>query len=373
MIKVFDATDTSFTTNGDLVIQAIKAKVHREDIEYYVDIEVSIEYIDYITQGKIIVVDTPQGEQAFRVNNVTQTGKKISARCRHIMFDSQRHFYVEDARMVTGNPQAIMMVINQAVNPTSPFHFYSQITTQKTISAYFDTLYDVIMKVADAFGCYIQVSNYDIFFQPTKGIDRGVVIQYGKNLKEITCEQDWSDVCSRIYPFGANGITCDVTAVGLANPYIDGSVYYPRKYIQEVEFNQSNIKRSDYQTETAYEQALVTDLIAKAQAYLTEHELPKVTYNLKANIEKTTIGDTIVVIDERLGLELETYVTSFDYDCLTGRYTDITFGNFRKTAKGMGLTVNSIANNQEQGIIAQKRIKFNADNSVSWEYITPQP
>ena len=373
MIKVFGATDTVFTSNGDIVIQPLKARVHREAIDYYIDIEVPIEYIDYMAQDRIVVVDTPQGEQAFRINNLTVTGKKISARCWHVMFDSQRFFFAEAAGNVTGSPATIMSQINHNIRPASPFLFQSGITEQKTVLVYFDMLYDVIMAVVEKFGCYIQVNNYIVNFQAI-GVDRGVVIQYGKNLKDISCEEDWSEVCTRVYPFGASGITVDSTSVGLDVPYIDSSTHYSRRYIKEVEFDQSEIKRSSYPSQTAYEQALVTDLIAKGEAYLEAHALPKMSYNVKASIDGiANIGDTIVIIDERLGVELETHVTAFDYDCLTGKFSDITFGNYTRTAKGMGLTVNGLANNQQNGILAEKRLLFKDDNSLAWEYITPQP
>lgn len=374
MIKVFGQTDTVFTSNGNIVIQPLKAKVHKSATEYYLDIEVELEYLEDIVQGVIVVVDTTQSNQAFRVNNITVTGKKISARCLHVMFDSQRFFFAESIGNVTGVPATVMTTINRDVKPSSPFLFTSAITEQKTVSAYFEPLYDVIMRAADRFGCYVIPNNYIISFSESIGADNGVVIQYGKNLKDISCEEDWSEVCTRIYPFGANGITVNQTSVGLDVPYIDGDTYYPRRYVQSVEFDQSEIKRSSYPSQTAYEQALVLDLIAKGQAYLDAHALPKVSYNVKANIEKiSNIGDTIVVIDERLGLELETHVTSFDYDCLTGKFSNITFGNYRKTAKGMGLTVQKVASNQQQGILADKRLLFNSDNSIKWEYLTPQP
>ena len=53
MIKVFGATDTVFTTNGDIVIQPLKAKVHKSATEYYLDIEVELEYLEDIVQGVI--------------------------------------------------------------------------------------------------------------------------------------------------------------------------------------------------------------------------------------------------------------------------------------------------------------------------------
>lgn len=375
MIKVFGATDTVFTSNGDFAIQPLKAKVHKSATEYYLNIEVELEYLEDIVQGVIVVAETPQGEQAFRVNNVTQTGKKISARCKHVFFDSERQYFVNLIDSISGECGYILTQIYQHTEPIPPFVLSpSGMSGEARVTIVDESLYSALMKTAEAFNCQILMSNYVALFTPTLGQDNGVVIQYGKNLKDISCVEDWSDVCTRIYPFGANGITVDTTAVGLNNAYIDGSTQYRTKYIKSVEFDQSNIKRSDYQTETAYKQALVTDLIAKGEAYLDAHALPEVTYTLKANVEKiSNIGDTIVVIDERLGLELETTVTAFDYDSILGKITEVTFGNYRKTAKGMGLTVQKVASNQQQGILADKRLLFNSDNSIKWEYITPQP
>jgi phage-related protein len=105
-----------------------------------------------------------------------------------------------------------------------------------------------------------------------------------------------------------------------------------------------------------------------ADKYLQEHAYPEVNYTLKANIEKINrIGDKIEVIDERLGIDMDTYVTSFDYDCLSGQFTEVQFGNLRKTAKGMGLTVTSLADNQANAVLSDKRLKFRDNGSVTWE------
>lgn len=81
MIRVFSSTDKVFTSNGDVVLQPYKAKVHKEDSgDYYLDLEAGIEYVDYLTANRIIVADTPQGAQAFRITNPSKTQRKISLR-----------------------------------------------------------------------------------------------------------------------------------------------------------------------------------------------------------------------------------------------------------------------------------------------------
>ena len=81
MIKIFNSDDTVFNSNGNAVINPTRALVHKEDNgEFYLELECSIKYADYIAGGNIIVAPTPQGEQAFRINNPTKTSHKITAK-----------------------------------------------------------------------------------------------------------------------------------------------------------------------------------------------------------------------------------------------------------------------------------------------------
>ena len=67
MIKLFGATDTLFSSNGDLIIIPTKAKVKKEDNgEFYLEIETGIKYVDDLTSGRILVAPTPQGEHPFK-------------------------------------------------------------------------------------------------------------------------------------------------------------------------------------------------------------------------------------------------------------------------------------------------------------------
>ena len=56
MIKLFGINDTLFNSNGDKVIIPLRAKVHKEDNgSFYLDFECSLEYINNIVAGNILV------------------------------------------------------------------------------------------------------------------------------------------------------------------------------------------------------------------------------------------------------------------------------------------------------------------------------
>ena len=125
---------------------------------------------------------------------------------------------------------------------------------------------------------------------------------------------------------------------------------YSTPYSKVVEFNQSEIHQDDYAGPdgqidvAAYEAALEEDLRAQAQAYVDDHCIPTVTYTLKASPERVTgIGDIISVKDERLGIDLLTTVTAYDYDCILGKVLSVVFGNFQNRLKDLTTQIQSTA------------------------------
>lgn len=58
-------------------------------------------------------------------------------------------------------------------------------------------------------GGHLIRDNWNIKIMNTIGQDNGVIIQYKKNLKEITAKYDWSNVVTKLLHAGYNGILLD--------------------------------------------------------------------------------------------------------------------------------------------------------------------
>ena len=334
MIKVFGQTDTSFTSNGDVVLIPLKAKVYKADNgDYYLDLETSLKYVDYLVEGNIIIANTPQGDQAFRVSNAQKTGSKITTRAWHVFYDSKNYLIAHSKASSKTCDQAIKQ-FNNASEPSSEFTVSSDVAGTKTLEITRQPLYDAIMAMIDTWGGHLVRDNFNIQIKSSIGSDQGITVQYKKNLSEITVDENWDDVVTQILPVGK-----DDTLLNAVNPsesiYIASSTQYALPYCKTVSFEQ-DIEPEDYSTDTAYKTALVNDLRAKANAYLSKNNVPKVNYTLKAHLDRVTdIGDTIHVRDERLNLNLLTSVISYEYDCLLEKFTEIEFGNFKKTLSGL--------------------------------------
>ena len=327
MIRLFSQTDQSFDSNGDVILKPLKAKVHKEDNgEFHLDFECGLEYVDYITEGNIIVVPLPQGSQAFRITNPQKTRKKIVTKAQHVSFDA-KNYLIEDSNVVEKTCEQALEHLSDATEPSNPFTFTSDITTLNSYRCVRTSLNDAILTVQEKWGGHIVRDNFSIAIRQSIGVDNGVVIRYAKNLEEISSEEDWTDVVTKLLPVGRDGLLLNALDPS-EDVYMEASVSYALPFTKTVSFEQ-DINEEDYSSQTAYTQALLADLRSQAQAYLDDNCVPKVNYTLRANVEHITdIGDSIEVIDERLGIDLFTNVIAFDYDCILGKYTEIEFGNF---------------------------------------------
>ena len=341
MIKVFGQTDTSFASNGDVVLKPLKAKVHKEDNgNYYLDLETGLEYVDSIVEGNIVVAPTPQGEQAFRIGNVQKTKSKLTSKCYHVFFDSKNYLIV-DSYVVDKTCNDALDHLNSATTPQSPFQTLSDVGTVNSFRCVRKSLYEAIMTVVDRWGGHLVRDNFDIQIRAEIGQDNGVTVQYKKNLKEITCEENWDNVVTQLLPVGQDGLLLNALD-DEADIFVYAETQYELPYTKTVSFEQNDINQEDYPTEEAYQQALVSDLLMQATEYVEQNCVPQVNYTLKANLEKITdIGDTVEVIDERLGIRMLTNVIKFDYDCILGKYTEIEFGNFKETLSGLVSNITS--------------------------------
>lgn len=347
MIKVFSITDKIYNSNGDKIIQPTKAVVHKEDnSDFYLSIEAPLIYDEYLQPNNILVAPTPQGEQAFRISNVEKTRRKISFKANHVFYDS-KDYLIEDSYVVEKSCNDALDHLNNATSDLSPFTTLSNITSINSYRCVRKSLYEAINVVLERWGGHLIRDNWNIQVRDTIGQDNGVVVRYAKNLKSITATYNWDNVVTKLLPVGKDGILLNELDPD-ASLYVESGTQYDIPYTKTVSFNQE-INEDDYKDEdtgivdeNAYKQALIDDLLVQATTYVNENSTPEVNYTLSANVEKVSdIGDRIEVTDEYLGIDVFTRIISYDYDCILGKYKELSFGNFTQTLSGLMNTINT--------------------------------
>lgn len=355
MIKLFNSTDTSFSSNGDKIIIPTKAKIHKEDNgAFYLDLETGLEYVNDLVQGSIIVAPTPQGEQAFRLSNPEKTKSKIKVRAYHLFYDS-KNYLIADSYVVDKDCNDALDHLNNSTDNLSPFTTLSNIANINSFRCVRKSLYEAINTVIERWGGHLVRDNFTIKVMASIGQDNGVTVRYAKNLKDITCIENWDNVVTKLMPVGKDGLL-------LPEQYIYSEIQYSIPYTKTVSFEQNDVNEDDYKDdqgnldENAYNEALIEDLREQATNYIEINSIPKINYTLKANLEKITdIGDTIEVFDERIGVDILTNLISYDYDCILGKYTELEFGNFTQKLSNLISSIttstNEAINNANNNII----------------------
>lgn len=380
MIKLFKSTDKIFNSNGDKIIKASKAKVHKEDNgDFYLELECPLIYVDDIIEDAILVVNLPQGEQAFRVTNVSKTKSKITTKCWHVFYDS-KNYLIKDSYVVDKDCADAMEHLNLATDPASQFTTFSDITTVGSYRCVRKSLFEALEVVRERWGGHLVRDNFSIGLNKNIGADTGVVIRYRKNLKEISCEENWDEVVTKLLPVGKDGILLNELEPD-RSVYLSSAQSYSVPYTKTVSFSQDSIDEEDFKDEdgntdeVAYKTALVEDLELQGIKYLDENSKPKITYTLRADLENITdIGDTIEVIHEPLNIDLTAEVVAFDYDCILKKYTEITFGNFQKTLSSllsnMDEKTNEIVTEQTNELMNSFSDELEASTGEIWDLLS---
>lgn len=334
MLKLFGTTDMVYGTNGDKILIPTYQHILKEDNgEFYLDVELSLDYINDITPNRILVSNTPTGEQAFRITDVEKRKSKIKIKAWHVSYDS-KNYVIQDSYVVDKDCNTAINHLNDATDNTSPFTVSSNITSIHSYRCVRKSLYEAWQVLIERWGGHLVRDNFNVSIMSSIGQDNGVVVRYAKNLKDITATYDWKDVATKLLPVGKDGLL-------LPDTYVYGSIEYDIPYTKVVHFNQ-DINEEDYEDEVSYQTALIDDLRTQAENYLANNGIPKVNYSLSANLEKITdVGDIIEVIDERLGINIMTNLISYDYDCILEKYVGLEFGNFQEKLSNLINSINA--------------------------------
>ena len=362
MIKIYEPEEILFNHNGIKIIHPTKAEIYIEDNgDYYIEIESSLEDLPYLQTGMIVRAKTRWGEQGFRLTNPERKNTKVYVKGYHLWKDTQKYVIV-DSNIVDKNCNDALDHINSACDVETPFNTISDITRINSTRIIRKSLEEAIAIIVEKWGGHLYRDNWIVGIKETLGADRGIVIKYGKNSKNIEAKENWDDVVTKILPVGYDGIT-------LPEIYLESEIKYSTPYTKVIKFDQ-NIDQENYKDENGnlkedeYKTALIEDLRNQAVEYLKENQYFKCNYKVKAHIEGVVdLGDVIVVEHEKLGIKLTTNVIALKYDCIRDKYTEIEFGNFKSKLKDL---VQKIKNDTEQTVSkANEVVKVTLQNELN--------
>ena len=181
MIKVYSADERLFDNNGLFIMHPTKAQIYIEDNgDYYIDIETTIDDLEYIQEGMIVRVNTRWGEQGFRLTNPKRRNNKITVRGYHLWKDSAKYVIV-DSYVENKDCNDALDHINNACETPTPFITTSDISDIASARIIRKSLEEAIAILVDKYNGHLYRDNWTIGIVKNLGRDRQAVIKYGKN------------------------------------------------------------------------------------------------------------------------------------------------------------------------------------------------
>ena len=355
MLVIYENTATDFSGIGLGVLAPSSAEVEGElngdyevTINHPYDINCKWQRIE---TGRIITANTPDGRQPFRIYYNKPTMNGIEVKARHIFYDLLDNAVTMTE--TTSGANLLLQAVKDALKYPMPFNFSSNIEGVGTIYAKNDNPISVILGDGDGedgtksfymtFGGEIKRDGYNVQMLTNIGMDRGVFIAYRKNLIGLEVSEDISRVATRVYPIGADGLT------------LAGSGYIDSPYINSYPYPKILYLTDDSVTTQAGLEELVNNFYADGgdlplvNIKVSFQDLAQTAeYKDYAQLEEVKLGDTVTIINQKMGFVKKAKVISYKYDALLNRYNEIELGDFSPTISSpitKGANSQSTANN----------------------------
>ena len=327
IISVYDSKTVDFDNNGLVVLSDCISCIVEEEINGIY--EATIEYpLDergkwkYLLEDNIIKVDG----QLFRIYHKVKTLTSMKVNARHIYYDLLDNF-LEDVRPTNLSGAS---ALNYILANTQYAHSFTSMGDVGGLNTKYFVRKNVIEAIMgkdgiiDTWGGELVRNNFAIQLLGARGLDRGVLVAYGKNVQGIEETLDMDGVCTRLMPIGKDGLL--LTEKYIDSPYINNFAHPKIKVIE----------LSDYETEAT--------LRAAAISYMANNKIDIPQFNYKidflelskteeyknyAVLERVFLGDTVTIKHSKLNIDLKAKVIKTTKNILSGRIEKIELGSFK--------------------------------------------
>lgn len=356
MIPVlYNKSETTFTHNGvGLLSEAVKATVTEERNGSY---ELSLQYpitgrfYSEITEGAIIKAKANETSepQLFRIYKSSKPINGIvTYSAEHISYDLNGipllGFSIKNA-----TPQmALTKAIEEAALPC-PFTAYSNISTLNSTEILTPCSVRALLggqtgSLLDVWGGEYEFDNFTVKLYLHRGKDNGVVIEYGKNLKDLKQESNIAECYTHLMPYAVYNVQDE------SGNSEEKYVYLAEKVIPLTEAEDIGHYKAfimDFSDRFGDNEEITEEkLRAKATAYAAAADLgtPKVNitvsfvqlwqteeYKNIAPLERVKLCDTVTVRFSKLGVAATSKVIKTVYNSLQEKYESVTLGDAKSS------------------------------------------
>ena len=308
-------------------------------------------------------------QQCFRVYRIEKDSQTRSVRvnARHLSYDFAKTYLIKcEAKAVTV-PTAISLITDAELEEDNR-HIYTDISTDTVdLDCSWENGVTALLNPDAGLVAQLQAKlirdNEDFFILADAHTDRGYRIEYGNNLRAVQWSIDSSSIVTRVVPHCKDSSDNDLT---LPELYVDSEKIedYPVVYTETMSVNckvggKGTIDGAEVSNLTAEQCYTIMREEAQKRFDVDHADEPEVTididmlmlgstveYAWMAPLEVLFMYDTVHIKHPLLGLEIDAYMTGYEYDAILRRYNRITLTNARRridnSVAGFDLRDNSI-------------------------------
>lgn len=288
-------------------------------------------------------------EQYFRIYEVRSSdmvgeGRGVTVSARHIFYDLMGNLTTYKPEGAVGCQAALDGILSGCVSGHD-FDAATNIGASREaqwvrvnpVSAILDPDDGLCAK----FGGDLVRDNWDLTLLADAGMNRGVRIEYRKNMLGVECQVNTDSMVTRVYPMGQ---TAKGKPLGMGGdtPWVDSPKIgdYPTPHIYVLDKG-SEIKAKS--TSGADVNSARNQLQQAAQAYFSDNpgiDEPEISlsvdfvslgdtaeYAQYRNLESVHLYDTVRIRHMPLNIDVLAQVNKIEFDCLTGRMKGIELGS----------------------------------------------
>ena len=338
MIRVFEATETNFNHNENLIRPYSAVVEERANGMYELTIEAPLEYNNILKEWNIVQAPTSNDLQLFRIHTVVKTLDMLIIYASHIFYDLNNNF-LDNIRPTNMNTSQVLNHILANTKDTHSFVGFSDVNRVFNANYVRKSPVEAIMSgdnaVLNRWGGFLIRDNFNIKIV-NSGRDNGYKIEYGKNILGVDVEIDLNDVVTRVMPTWVN----DTNVVQyLPERYIDSPIIsnYPFPITKELRLtlteSLSDLPLSelhDYVKNYVEKQWKIGLDKPKINIKVDFLELSNFEeYKEYSFLETLQQYEKVQIKIPKLDLELESVVIFNEYDCLEEKFTKLELGNFK--------------------------------------------
>lgn len=299
--------------------------------------------------------------QIFRIYETTKNLDSITVSARHITYDLNYDIchWLVGAENSVSLQYAINQILACGYTDTSRFSVYTNVANEKIGGRYrAKTIIGAYLDAEDGVCAQYNVcmvrDNHDMYFLHDPGINRGVRLQYSKNLTGITFKSSDDEVITRIVPIGEyeNGLELGIGDT-VATQYIDtpNASKYPIKHVCYYKCNNAKVGQKDTNGGKVTIEVARARMRKQAQDLIDNGcDLPKiemevefvnlgdtVEYAQYKNLENAFLFDYVIVQHPDFNIDVTARIVEINWDCLLDRMVSSKIGSVGETIANTGV------------------------------------